>query len=66
MSRHILIADGPAQPDPTVIDTFWGRAQNKFAGLGGAMRLSPIADGSSLRLKLGFGDVADDLFKVYC
>ena len=34
MPRHILIADGPAQPDPTAIDTFWERAQNKFAGLG--------------------------------
>ena len=34
MSRHILIADGPAQPDLTVIDTFWERAQNEFAGLG--------------------------------
>lgn len=34
MPRHILIADGPAQPDPTAIDTFWERAQNKFTGLG--------------------------------
>ena len=34
MPRHILIADGPAQPDPTAIDTFWERAQNKLAGLG--------------------------------
>ena len=34
MPRHILIADGPAQPDPKVIDTFWGRAQKLFYGLG--------------------------------
>ena len=34
MSRHILIADGPAQPKPEEIDTFWERAQDKFAGLG--------------------------------
>ena len=34
MPRHILIADGPAQPDPTAIDTFWERAQHKFTGLG--------------------------------
>jgi len=34
MPRHILIADGPAQPDPTEIDDFWARAQNKFEGLG--------------------------------
>ena len=34
MPRHILIADGPAQPDPTEIDDFWARAQNNFEGLG--------------------------------
>ena len=34
MSRHILIADGPAQPDPTAIDTFWAEAQKSFPGLG--------------------------------
>ena len=34
MSRHILIADGPAQPDLTQIDDFWARAQSKFEGLG--------------------------------
>ena len=34
MSRHILIADGPALPDPTVIDTFWAEARKSFPGLG--------------------------------
>ena len=34
MSRHILIADGPAQPDPIGIDDFWARAQSHFEGLG--------------------------------
>ena len=33
MPRHILIADGPAQPDPSVIDTFWEHAQKLFPGL---------------------------------
>ena len=35
MPRHILIADGPAQPDLTEIDDFWARAESKFDGLGG-------------------------------
>ena len=35
MPRHILIADGPAQPDLTEIDYFWARAESKFDGLGG-------------------------------
>ena len=34
MSRHILIADGPAQPDATAIDTFWAEAQKSLPGLG--------------------------------
>jgi uncharacterized protein YhfF len=34
MARHILIADGPAQPDPDAIDTFWERASAQFTGLG--------------------------------
>lgn len=34
MPRHILIADGPAQPDATVIDKFWAEAQKSFPGLG--------------------------------
>ena len=34
MSRHILIADGPAQPDATAIDTFWEEAQKSLPGLG--------------------------------
>ena len=34
MSRQILIADGPALPDPTVIDTFWAEARKSFPGLG--------------------------------
>ena len=34
MPRHILIADGPAQPDATAIDTFWAEAQKSFPGLG--------------------------------
>ena len=33
MPRHILIADGPAQPDPSVIDKFWEHAQKLFPGL---------------------------------
>ena len=34
MPCHILIADGPAQPDPREIDDFWARAQTEFEGLG--------------------------------
>ena len=34
MPRQILIADGPAQPDATAIDTFWAEAQKSFPGLG--------------------------------
>ena len=34
MPRHILIADGPAQPDPQDIDRFWERAHNLYPGLG--------------------------------
>ena len=34
MPRHILIADGPAQPDATAIDTFWAEAQKSLPGLG--------------------------------
>jgi hypothetical protein len=34
MPRHILIADGPAQPDATAIDTFWAEAQKSLLGLG--------------------------------
>ena len=35
MPRHILIADGPAQPDLTEIDDFWARAESEFGRLGG-------------------------------
>ena len=31
--QHILISDGPAQLDPTAIDTSWERAQNLFPRL---------------------------------
>ena len=34
MPRHILISDGPAQPNPANIDTFWGRACQQYTGLG--------------------------------
>jgi uncharacterized protein YhfF len=34
MSRHILIANGPAQPNPEEIDTFWERACEQHASLG--------------------------------
>ena len=34
MPRHILIADGPALPDPTAIDTFWAEARKQVPGLG--------------------------------
>ena len=34
MPRHILIADGPAQPDATAIDTFWVEAQKSFPEVG--------------------------------
>ena len=34
MPRHILIADGPALPEPTEIDRFWQRAREQFSGLG--------------------------------
>ena len=33
MPRQILIADGPAQPNPEEIDTFWEHAQKLFTGL---------------------------------
>ena len=34
MPRHILIADGPALPEPAEIDRFWQRAHKQFSGLG--------------------------------
>ena len=34
MVRSILIADGPAQPNPRDIDTFWERARGQFSELG--------------------------------
>ena len=34
MPRHILIADGPEQPDATAMDTFLAEAQKSFPGLG--------------------------------
>jgi len=34
MPRHILISDGPAQPNPANIDTFCGRACQQYTGLG--------------------------------
>ncbi len=33
MARFILIADGPALPDPTKIDKFWARARDQFSEL---------------------------------
>ena len=34
MPQHILISDGPAQPNPAEIDAFWNRAQELHADLG--------------------------------
>ena len=34
MARHILISDGPAQPNPADIDTFWERACGQHLDLG--------------------------------
>lgn len=34
MARHILISDGPAQPNPADIDAFWERACEQHVGLG--------------------------------
>ena len=34
MPRHILISDGPTQPNPEEIDTFWERACEQYTGLG--------------------------------
>ena len=34
MPRHILISDGPAQPSPEDIDTFWERACEQHPDLG--------------------------------
>tara|TARA_B100000902_G_C27173366_1_gene845023 strand:- start:578 stop:1078 length:501 start_codon:yes stop_codon:yes gene_type:complete len=34
MPRQILISDGPAQPNPANIDTFWERACEQYTGLG--------------------------------
>ena len=34
MPRHILIADGPALPDLTEIDRFWGQAKALYTELG--------------------------------
>ena len=33
MTRFILIADGPALPDPPEIDKFWARARDQFSEL---------------------------------
>ncbi|MFL2502139.1 MAG: ASCH domain-containing protein [Luminiphilus sp.] len=35
MARHILISDGPAQPNPADIDAFWERACEQHLDLGG-------------------------------
>ena len=34
MARHILISDGPAQPNPADIDAFWVRACDQHVDLG--------------------------------
>ena len=34
MARHILISDGPAQPNPADIDAFWKRAREQHLDLG--------------------------------
>ena len=34
MPRHTLISDGPTQPNPEEIDTFWERACEQYTGLG--------------------------------
>ena len=34
MAHHILISDGPAQPNPADIDAFWERAGEQHADLG--------------------------------
>ena len=34
MARHILISDGPAQPNPADIDAFWERAGEQHKDLG--------------------------------
>ena len=34
MPRHILISDGPAQPNPANMDTFWERSCEQYTGLG--------------------------------
>ena len=34
MARHILISDGPAQPNPADIDAFWVRACDQLVDLG--------------------------------
>ena len=34
MARHILISDGPAQPNPADIEAFWERACEQHADLG--------------------------------
>jgi uncharacterized protein YhfF len=34
MPQHILISDGPAQPNPADIDAFWDRARELHADLG--------------------------------
>ena len=41
-----MIADGPAQPDPTAIDIFWERAQNKFARLGDDYQVRSLGIGA--------------------
>ena len=42
MPRHILISDGPAQPNPADIDTFWERACEQYTGLGDSYQVRSL------------------------
>ena len=42
MTQDVLIADGPAQPNPAAIETFWQRACDQNAALGSDYQVRSI------------------------
>ena len=42
MTQDVLIADGPAQPSPAAIETFWQRACDQNAALGSDYQVRSI------------------------
>lgn len=55
MPRHIMISDGPAQPDLQDIDGFWQKARLEFPDLGGDYQVRSLGiDADTTEQILGF------------